>query len=267
MLMLMLMLMLIMGDSAPVWHGRQICYPIRHVSSFAHESCVFAVITRTLQSTQFAGTRMEKSFTGEKQMLEVLTLPPYQAWWKLSSLVKIYFHLAWSKTRKPISRLKTAIIPPFSLQQLQSLCSSILWHFYSKASHLSLPWNAPQPPSPSSTTILPFSPPFPSSFPFVLVQFLAWSTQLQGGHCSMYLSKLRNVFVLFAKCICPVSGLGGSDQYQFTQLQGSLLKWKAPLFIRYCCLTSLGFNVAQCYARKQGCLDTWKTFQHMKIVQ
>ena len=65
------------------------------------------------------------------------------------------------------------------------------------------------PPSPSSTTILPFSPPFPSSFPFVLVQFLAWSTQLQGGHWKSASSPIMCPFLHFQwKCL-PQSAMEG----------------------------------------------------------
>ena len=35
------------------------------------------------------------------------------------------------KLESPFLGLKTAILPPFSLQLLQSLCCKILWHFYS----------------------------------------------------------------------------------------------------------------------------------------
>ena len=79
-------------------------------------------------------------------------------------------------TRKPVSQLKAATIPSSLFAAIAMIfcnncnhsaagfCGIFIW-----PGHLSLPWNAPQPLSTHSGH--PFSPPFPSPFPFVLVQF------------------------------------------------------------------------------------------------
>ena len=104
----------------------------------------------------------------------------------------------WSKTRNPIFGSRPAITPHFSLQLLQSLCCNILWHFYSAQVIYHCPEMHHIPP-PS----LHYNPPVFSPISFI-----------------------------FSICSRPVSDLEGNGRFQSTRLQGSLLRWKVPLFIR-----------------------------------
>ena len=83
------------------------------------------------------------------------------------------------------------------LQQLQSFCCRILWHFYLARSSITA----------LKCTTAPLHP--------------QWSP---------IFSPISSIFSI---CSRPVSARGGNDQYQSTRLPGSPSRWRDHLFIRY----------------------------------
>ena len=109
------------------------------------------------------------------------------------------------KLESPFLGLKTAILPPFSLQLLQPLCFSRCNYCNHCAAR------------------------------FCGIFIRRWSsiTALKCTTAPQAAHFLPHLLHLFHFSICPVSDPGGNDRYQSTRLPGSLSRWKAPPFTRF----------------------------------